>query len=122
MGVRTHIDGNTRKHVQRNTTHHEGELLVVDELLPRGRLVALRGQERLPGLGDRQLHAPPGLGRVERAGQLRLEELLLVDRVLLAEHAHNVQDGVADVQLADHLLQREVALLDGAGGGLGLIL
>mmetsp|Transcript_17840 Transcript_17840/g.53580 ORF Transcript_17840/g.53580 Transcript_17840/m.53580 type:complete len:320 (-) Transcript_17840:280-1239(-) len=89
---------------------HEGELAVIDQLLPGGGLVALGAHQRLPGLWHRQLHALAGARRVERALQTAALEGHLVGGVLLAQDAHHVVGGRRDVQLTHHLLHGELAL------------
>jgi hypothetical protein len=86
-------------------------LAVVEERLPGRRLVTERTEHGLPGLWRREPHARVGELVVKETREPRVEEILAVGRIVLAEDAHDRVDGRRNVQLADHPLQRQLHLL-----------
>ena len=86
---------------------HERQLLVGEQRLPRPRNVALARHERLPRLGDRELHPLVGTLGVKLPGQPGAGERLEVPRVPPPEDGHDALCGLGDVQERDRLLQRD---------------
>ncbi len=86
---------------------HIRQLLIVDQLLPHARLVALHRHLGLPRLRHRQPHPLASPLRVILARHAQLNKLLETHRVLLPEQAENMLHWPSDVQLPDELLQRQ---------------
>mmetsp|Transcript_8007 Transcript_8007/g.24920 ORF Transcript_8007/g.24920 Transcript_8007/m.24920 type:complete len:438 (-) Transcript_8007:750-2063(-) len=97
---------------------HEGQPLLVDELLPGLGVVALLAELRLEGHGLREAQPPARLALVEAAGQPGLLELLGARGVALAEDLHDQLLGLVDVAHADQALHAEHRAVPGRLAGL----